>query len=295
MRFIFSFVTVFGLAFSALSNIGHAQVSGLQCQTGIAAQPTLSSSASGASGLYLYQSTNMIGLYPSMNAGSAIGIHMMMGLAPAMAMQERQQLELKVQSVLEGESDGRTITWRSPRTGQVVRLKPKNTRSDFREITVPRSNEVGITPASFKVEQGHYISPKGALLRPNPTLSKAVIDTIPEGGVVDVMGRVRGMTGESWLLVGAGGIGYGYVDPAELVPLDQKVAETKLYRRDYAGAARDPVSASVDCRELEYETDLGSETIFTCRAPDGKWVIDPPTGGNRKHACLPANQLHLLR
>lgn len=231
-----------------------------------------------------------------LTAGSYVISSMMMGMAPLIALEDREALEKKVQDVLDGESDGRSLNWKAPSTGQKVIMRPGKTKSSFRLVSVPRADEVGKTPDSFRVEQGEYVTTQTAALRPSPTSSSDVrIDTIPAGMKLEIMGRVRGIQSDDWYMVGADGRAYGYMEPADLRPARQTDA-SDLYHRVTGPTLRDPIPATVTCRELSYETDMGVETMSACRSPEGRWIADPPEGtAAANKACQPVSRPYLLR
>ncbi len=231
-----------------------------------------------------------------LTAGSYVISSMMMGMGPLIALEDKEALEKKVQRVLNDETDGRVLDWRAPSTGQKVIMRPGKTKSSFRLVSVPRADEVGKTPDSFRVERGHYVTTKSAALRPSPTSSSNVrIDTIPAGMRLQLMGRVRGMHSDDWYMVGADGRAYGYMEPADLRPALSGDPD-KLYHRVTGPTLRDPIPATVTCRELTYETDQGTETMSACRSPEGRWIADPPKGdASGNNACQPVSRPYLLR
>lgn len=231
-----------------------------------------------------------------LTAGSYVISSMMMGMAPLIALEDREALEKKVQRVLNDESDGRVLDWRAPSTGQKVIMRPGKTKSSFRLVSVPRADEVGKTPDSFRVEQGEFVTTKSAALRPSPTSSSNVrIDTVPAGMRLQLMGRVRGMHSDDWYMVGADGRAYGYMEPADLRPATRNDAPS-LYHRVTGPTLRDPIPATVTCRQLSYETDKGTETMNACRSPEGRWIADPPEGNAASNnACQPVSRPYLLR
>ncbi|ACT59443.1 hypothetical protein [Hirschia baltica] len=231
-----------------------------------------------------------------LTAGSYVISTMMMGMGPLIALEDREALEKKVQQVLDDETDGRKLDWKAPSTGQKVIMRPGKTKSSFRLVSVPRADEVGKTPESFRVEQGEFITTKSAALRPSPTSSSNVrIDTVPAGVRLQLMGRVRGMYSDDWYMVGADGRSYGYMEPADLRPaIDSDPVD--FYHRVTGPTMRDPIPATVTCRELAYETDMGTETMQACRSPEGKWIADPPEGDAAANkACQPVSRPYLLR
>lgn len=232
-----------------------------------------------------------------LTAGGFVYNSMLMGLSPVIALQDREDLEKKVQDVLDQESDGRSLEWVAPSSGQKVIMNPGGTSSSFRLVSVPRAEEVGRTPESFRVERGEYVTTKEAALRPSPTSSGNVrIDTVPAGYKLNVMGRVAGVQSDSWYMVGSDGRAFGYMEPADLQPRSLLLVNPPKYNRITGPTLRDPISATVTCRELSYTTDIGEETLHACRSPEGRWVADPPAGfeGGRT-ACLPISRSYLLR
>lgn len=235
-----------------------------------------------------------LGPMQGLTAGGYVYNTMLMGLSPVIALKDQAALERKVQTVLEDESDGRELEWTAPSSGQKVIMKPGSTNSSFRLISVPRAEEVGRTPDSFSVERGGFITSSAAPLRPSPTTSgNVVIDTIPAGYKLEVMGRVRGVHSENWYMVGANGRAFGYMEPVHLRPAGLEKAP--LYHRLTGPTLRDPMSATVTCRELTYKTDLGMETLNACRTPEGRWIADPPEGSATGASCLPVSRSFLLR
>jgi hypothetical protein len=231
--------------------------------------------------------------YGTMTAGGMVSLSMMMGLAPELSLEEQTEIEAKVQNVLENDLDGRSVQWVSPRSGLRIRFSPKATKSEFRKITVARSEGVGRVPESFKVESGRYRTTQSTLLRPTPSSAADFgYETVPANKAVDVIGRVGGLYGDSWLMVaGLNGAAYGYIDPADLTPLSA-TEEAELYNPITAGVIRDPVDASVTCRTLVYESAQGEEVVRACRNAEGRWIADPPAAGEGR--CLPVNASFLL-
>ena len=255
----------------------------------------------------LSSSGRAAGLVPGLtvSAGSLVAIQLGMGSAPSVDsvtrtanIIERKALEAKVQEVLERDLGGREINWQVASTGERVTFRPGPPRSAFKEITVPRTEEVARTPASFRVETGTYRTVRSAVLRPTPAAAgKAEVDRIPANRGLTMMGRVRGLYGENWMLVGQNGIGYGYVDAADVTPFIGGVRPTPYERseNDRIGMiVRDPVSATVNCRDLTVSSALGSSTMTACRGADGRWVSDLPEGTNRNAACLATNRQFLI-
>lgn len=235
-----------------------------------------------------------IGPAQSLTAGGYVANAMMMGMAPLIAMKDRQALEGQIRSVLEHESDGREMQWQAPNSGETVTLKPGNTRSSFRIVTVPRSEEVGRTPDSFKIERGRFITRETAALRPSPTVASDVaIDRVPAGRMLNVYGRVRGVYSEDWYMVGVDGRAIGYMEPKDLRPAGNETAPR--FRRITGPALRDRVSATVTCRELTYVTANGEETVSACRTPEGRWAPRLDPGERVDAACLPVNSGQFLR
>jgi hypothetical protein len=242
----------------------------------------------------------------SVSAGAVVALHLGMGLTPglpnartrAATLGERNQLERKIQDVLERELTGREVDWQIRSTGEQVTFGVGESRSEFKEITIPRNEEVARTPDSFRVETGTYRTVRAAILRPNASpAGTAQVDTIPANRTVTMFGRVRGVYGENWLLVGQDGVGFGYVDAADVEPA-QADRPLSPYRRPVSAATgvvlRDAVSATVTCRDLRVSTALGSDSMTACRGADGRWVADLPEGQNRRGACLPTNRRFLV-
>ena len=231
-----------------------------------------------------------IGSYSGVTAGGFVFSRMLMGLSPALALQDKHALDRTIQSVLENDSDGRIIEWVAPNSGESVVLKPADTHTSFRLVTVPRAEEVGRTPESFRLERGSFVTLQQSALRPSPTISSDVtIQKVPSNQKVEVYGRVRGLYGESWYMVGNDGRAYGYMEPRDLKPYDGSTVTT--FRRITGPTLRDPVNATVTCRNLTYATTIGEETMTSCRAPEGVWFSDMPEGSKEgRVACLPINR-----
>ena len=229
----------------------------------------------------------------ALTAGSTVALTMMMGTTPDMPLEERMAIEQQVTAVLDQESDGRTVEWVSPRSGMKMRFSPSRSQSEFRRITVARNEGMGRMPESFRVEEGIYRLKRDSVLRPTPSAAANFnVDRVRAGDRVRVMGRVSGLYGDSWLLIGGpNGAAYGYLDPADLEPVSR--TGDNIYTRSTAGVIRDPVNASVLCRTLTVDALGRSETLTACRQSDGRWIADPPMG-NAQSACLPVNPAFLL-
>lgn len=236
------------------------------------------------------QAGGMAGPYSGLTAGGHVFNRMLMGLSPALALNDKHALDQTIQNVLEHDSDGRVIEWVAPNSGQSVVLKPRNTHSSFRLVTVPRAEEVGRTPESFRLERGSFLTIHKSALRPSPTISSDVaIQRVPAGQKVEVYGRVRGVYGENWYMVGNDGRAYGYMEPADLKPYGGEKATS--FHRVTGPTLRDPVNATVTCRNLSYATMQGEEMMTACRSPEGVWFSDMPEGSAEgRVACLPIHR-----
>ncbi len=249
---------------------------------------------SGNQGLAGRGAAGGLGPMEGLTLGGYVFNSMLMGLAPLVAMRDQAALEYQIQTVMEHESDGRELQWRAPSSGDTVNLKPSGTKSSFRVVTVPRSEEVGRTPDSFRVERGRYITKDTAALRPSPTISSDVsIDQVPPGRMLDVYGRVRGVYSEDWYMVGTDGRAIGYMEPRDLRPAAGETAPR--FRRVTGPALRDRVSATVTCRTLTYDTVNGSRTVEACRTPEGRWLPKLDRGQRIEAACMPLNQTSFLK
>ena len=219
--------------------------------------------------------------------GTLLFNRMFLGLSPAIALADRHALEIKVQDVLENDSDGRRIEWISPNSGQSVVLEPDDSFSSFRIVMVPRAEEVGRTPDSFRVERGSFVTLRQSALRPSPTIAGDVrIDDVPEGQEVEIYGRVRGLYGEDWYMVGNDGRAYGYMEPVSLRPTTG--SSNNQFRRTTGSVVRDVVNATIPCRRLTVSTETGNRLIESCRFPDGVWFSDAEQGrDDDRFACLP--------
>jgi len=231
----------------------------------------------------------------TVSAGTYVFNRMLMGLSPAIAMVDKYALDQKIQHVLEQDSDGRQIEWIAPNSGESVVLKPTGTHSSFRLVTVPRAEEVGRTPESFRLERGSFITLRESTLRPSPTIAGDVaIQDVPPGRTLEVYGRVRGMYGENWYMVGNDGRAYGYMEPAGLKPHEGEQATR--FHRITGPTLRDPVNATVPCRDLTFSTANGEESVQSCRGPEGVWFTDMPVGSAEgRVACLPVARAKSFR
>ena len=235
------------------------------------------------------------GAAQQITAGGYVVNVMLQRLSPELAMEEGEAIERKIQDVLEYENDGRTIEWTSPTTNQAVIMRPRGTKSSFRLITIPRAEEVGRTPESYAADRGTFVTKSNAPLRPSPTISGNVeIEKIPAGHSLEVMGRVRGLYSENWYMVGNHGVAYGYMEPKDLRPLGSEQAP--IYAKTTGQRVKDPVSATLECRDMTVTTKLGEDSFTACREPGGRWVVDTQPGvrPGEVAACVPLYRPRIL-
>ena len=169
------------------------------------------------------------------------------------------------------------------RAGQVI----KQTLSDGRDVEltlgpkyeanrlvpVVRLEALGRIDKPMRLDARWMRVPGGASLRATPDyLATLNVGAIPAGHTVQTIGEVEDDRGESWILVGRNGVGFGYVQRQELMPLAGNTALRAVSSARTASVV-DMVESVTDCRSVAYEG-AGLEGTFTaCQQPNGQWAL----------------------
>lgn len=169
------------------------------------------------------------------------------------------------------------------RAGQVVKQRLADGRNvqltlgekyeATRIIPVVRLEALGRIEKPVRLNARWMRVPGGARLRATPDYVTTLnIGAIPAGQTVETIGSVEGEHGEDWILVGRNGVGFGYVQRQELMPLAGNTA-LRAVSGQHTAAVVDLVEGVTDCRSVAYSGD-GLEGVFNaCQQPDGQWAL----------------------
>ena len=139
-------------------------------------------------------------------------------------------------------------------------------------------------PGSLKVDAEWVKVPIGATLRAAPDyLAEKSLTVIPAGRAVEKLGYVTGTRGDDWVLVGRSGVGFGYVHPEQLTPLQGRVAP-KAIKNIRGKTSAELISVSATCRSVTYETALRIGKFDACQQADGSWALETRRANDRRFA-----------
>ena len=169
------------------------------------------------------------------------------------------------------------------RTGQVIKQKLADGRDveltlgpkyeTNRLVPVMRLEALGRIDKPMRLDGRWMRIPGGANLRATPDYL-APLDTgaIPAGHTVQTIGSVEDDRGETWVLVGRNGVGFGYVQRQELMPLAGNTALRAVSSARTATVV-DLVESVTDCRSVAYEGAGLDGTFTACQQPNGEWAL----------------------
>lgn len=176
---------------------------------------------------------------------------------------------------------GRPTSFQNPETGvsatvTVVRDAPPQVTTTKVQVL---KDQVEVTPpleamkANFRVKQT-------ARLRAGPGTDYRIVDTLPTGRIIEVIGKVQG---KEWYLASVNGIGSGYVFASLVEPAPTAVAAPAPAPAPAApppAVAEVPVQVAQSCKVtlISITTKDGptSQEVTVCQQPDGS-LIPPNT------------------
>ncbi len=140
-------------------------------------------------------------------------------------------------------------------------------------VPVMRLEALGRIDRPVRLDARWMRVPGEARLRATPDyLTEMSIGTLPTGSAIETIGSVVNDRGEEWVLVGRRGVGFGYVQRQELMPLAGSTALQALPSR-HSAAVVDMVETVTECRSIDY-LGAGLDGTFTaCQQPDGQWAL----------------------
>ncbi len=169
------------------------------------------------------------------------------------------------------------------RAGQVVKQELSDGRNvemtlgakfeTTRIVPVMRLEALGRIDRPVRLNARWMRAPGGARLRATPDyLTEVSGAALPPGSAIETIGTVSDDRGEDWVLVGRKGVGFGYVQRQELMPLAGSTA-LQAVPSQHTAAAVDLVEAVTECRTVDY-LGAGLDGTFTaCQQPDGHWAL----------------------
>lgn len=171
--------------------------------------------------------------------------------------------------------------------GRLIKLTFGQTYESEGVAPVMRAAAVGAIPERIRVDAGWMKAPIGAKVRATPDLlSQAVMEDIPAGQAVEVLGRVPGLRGDDdWILVGRAGVGFGYVPADQLAEIEGRVSPMAV-KNVRTKAVADFVNVVSTCRGVEYETVRGTGTFDACQQADGNWALKAEPKVTRQFAVI---------
>ncbi|MEO9969810.1 MAG: hypothetical protein ABJG15_08300 [Hyphomonadaceae bacterium] len=169
------------------------------------------------------------------------------------------------------------------RAGQVVKQKLADGRDveltlgekyqATRIVPVMRLEALGRIEKPVRLDARWMRVPGGARLRATPDyLTTMTVGAIPAGQTIETIGAVEGDHGEDWVLVGRNGVGFGYVQRQELMPLAGSTA-LRAVPSQHTAAVVDLVESVTDCRSVAYTGDGLDGTFTACQQPNGAWAF----------------------
>lgn len=142
-----------------------------------------------------------------------------------------------------------------------------------RIVPVMRLEALGRIDRPVRLDARWMRAPGGARLRATPDYQTEVSGAaLPPGSAIETIGTVSDDRGEDWVLVGRKGVGFGYVQRHELMPLAGSTA-LQAVPSQHTAATVDLVESVTECRTVDY-LGAGLDGTFTaCQQPDGQWAL----------------------
>lgn len=185
--------------------------------------------------------------------------------------QDRQRLSTATQEAIYSNKDS---SWKNPDSGVAanVRVKDVSTTTRQSQVRVLKDSIDHVPP--LDLDGGIYRVRKTANMRGGPSTDYKVVDSLPAGSEVDVIGKVQG---KNWYMLSESGVGKGFVYANLLAPTGRLSATTNAATQQM-GVETVQVSTQVTCKEVEQQVttpqgDTKTHTVKACQNPDGGWVI----------------------
>ena len=170
--------------------------------------------------------------------------------------------------------------------GDLIKLTFGETYQSESVAPVLRVEGVGKVATHLRVDARWMKAPIGTKLHATPDiLSQAMMEDIPAGAAVEVLGRVPGLRGQQdWMLVGRSGVGFGYVPAHQLTQIEGRVSPMAV-KNQRPKAVADLVKVINVCRSVEYETVRNTGTFDACQQADGNWALKAEPKISRQFAA----------
>ena len=157
--------------------------------------------------------------------------------------------------------------------GRDVEMKLGAKFETTRDVPVMRLEALGRIDEPLRLDARWMRVPGGARLRATPDyLTEVNLGALAAGSAVETIGSIVNDRGEEWVLVGRDGVGFGYVQRQELMPLAGSTA-LRAIPSAHTAAVVDIVEAIADCRSVEYLGAGLEGTLTACQVPDGQWSL----------------------
>lgn len=213
-------------------------------------------------------------------AGAAIGGLIGNQFGKFLDERDRVAIQQETAKALEQVSDGEKVNWANAESGASAVITPRETKTVKKEVAIIRDENIQ-TPPALELIGKSYIVVTNANVRAAPTTASEVASNLEVDEQVNVVGKVED---KNWYLVSRNqkSIGYIYGDLIELrqvaiEPRLRQVAELDDIEID-AGAVRETVNVTTECRQLDYEIAAGNgqtqqDSFEACKATDGAWEL----------------------
>ncbi|MEM9669598.1 MAG: hypothetical protein AAF950_11795 [Pseudomonadota bacterium] len=199
------------------------------------------------------------------------------GADPVLAKPSVQDdLNIALPYLPEGQELRRTLTDGSDVTFTFGERFQKN-----EQVKIVRVDAVGRIDRPVKVDGRWMQVPGGARLRPTPSyLTSMTLGRVEAGEAVETLARATGNHGGEWVLVGRGGVGFGWVAEAQLAELAGTEPVKAMANVREGQAMIDTVEASIPCRTVDYAGAGAAGSAIACQQSNGQWAFDGRAPGS---------------
>lgn len=182
--------------------------------------------------------------------GAGVGAYFGNRIARELSERDQQAMQAQTARALSEAPDGERVAVQLPESGRTLGITASGTTYDEREMAVSRITGVAQPPAGFEVINTSHATTTALNLRSSPTVGvDNRLGTLPEGEVVNVLGRIRG---SDWMILTRGdGAVIGYAAGEYLLPTWETAAATPRLIRTVA--VEEPSAQRASVTDLDAE------------------------------------------
>lgn len=168
--------------------------------------------------------------------------------------------------------------------GDPIRLTFGEKYTEQSKAALKKVDALSTVSGKLTVDAEWVKAPIGATLRAAPDyLAQTSLTEIPAGQAIEKIGHVTGARGDDWVLVGRSGVGFGYVNPEKLTPINGRVSPHAI-RNIRGKAVAELVDIETTCRPVSYETVNRVGQFQACQQADGSWALKGEAKAGRQFA-----------